>query len=97
MNPQYVMYENKDCPGIDIQASNKEFPVIETLLSIPFSLLHNLPRLAGMVQISAHQQQLITMGSEIIRLWWWDPPPNMIRCLEEIRIWNIATNQHDNT
>jgi hypothetical protein len=37
------------------------------------------------------------MGTEIARLWWWDPSPNMIRNSEEIRLWNVAANQHDNT
>ena len=28
--------------------------------------------------LNEYQQQLITMGSEIIRLWFWEPPPELI-------------------
>ena len=70
-------YDSIDCPGIG--TSRWEFPVIKTLLSIPFSLLYNLPRLAGLVPLSTYQQRLVTMGSDIIRLWWWEPSPAMIK------------------
>jgi hypothetical protein len=91
------IYTHKDCPGIDDPTCRKPFPIIETLLSIPFSLLHNLPRLAAIVPISVYQQQLITMGSEIISLWWWDPSPDLIKNLEKICLWKNASNQHDST
>jgi hypothetical protein len=77
-------YANTDCPGIDNPASQEIFPIIHTLLSIPFSLLGNLPRLTGLLPISRYQQKLITMSSEIIRLWWWDPSPDMKENLREI-------------
>jgi hypothetical protein len=74
--------------------SQKTFPTIDTLLSIPFSLLHTLPRLAGAVPIS-HYQQLVAMGAEISRLWWWDPPPDMIRGSDKI-LQNVIGNRQDN-
>ncbi|KAM6499398.1 hypothetical protein JOM56_004906 [Amanita muscaria] len=91
------VYEHQDCPGIDDPTSRNPFPVIDTLLSIPFSLLHNLPRLAAIVPISVYQQQLITMGSEIAHLWWWDPPPDLIEKSEKIRLQKNAQNQYDGT
>ena len=66
------IYQYTACPGVDN-------PVIDTLLSIPFSLIHTLPRLAGLVPPTIHRQQLITMGYEIMRLWWWDSPRDMIK------------------
>jgi hypothetical protein len=90
-------YSHNDCPGIDIPTNRNPFPVIDTLLSIPFSLLHNLPRLIAIVPISVQQQQLITMGSEILRLWWWDPPPDLIEKSEKIRLQKNAPNQLNST
>jgi hypothetical protein len=43
------------------------------MLSIPFSLLHNLPRLSGLVNSSDYQSHLIAMSTEITTLWAWDP------------------------
>ncbi|KIL64794.1 hypothetical protein M378DRAFT_162958, partial [Amanita muscaria Koide BX008] len=91
------VYRHQDCPGIDDPTSRNPFPIINTLLSIPFSLLHNIPRLAAIVPISVYQQQLITMGSEIVRLWWWDPPPDLIEKSEKIRLQKNAQNQRDGT
>jgi len=91
---------NRTCPslpGIDNPTSQNQFPIINTLLSIPFSLLHTLPHLAGIVPISTHQQQLITMGAKITRLWWWDPSPDMIKNSWEICIQNVVAKQHDDT
>ncbi|KAF8333696.1 hypothetical protein F5887DRAFT_1259663 [Amanita rubescens] len=96
-NDHIHIYFHRDCPGIDNPTSQTAFPIINTLLSIPFSLLHNLPRLAGIVPISFYQQQLITMGSEIVSLWWWDPPPDLIKKSEEIRLQKNAANQYDST
>lgn len=79
------IYYHEDCPGIDDLTSINNFPVIDTLLSIPFSLLHTVPRLAGIVPLSVYQQQLITMGTEIIRLWWWKPSPKLIEELQRMR------------
>jgi hypothetical protein len=76
-------YQYTACPGIDNSAD--QFPVIDTLLSIPFSLIHTLPRLTALVPPTIHQQQLITMGYEIMRLWWWDPPRDMIEGSRGIR------------
>ena len=94
-NPQ--IYSHVDCPGFDNPTSLKHFPIISTLLfSIPFSLLHNLPRLAGIAPISAHQRQLVAMGAEIVALWWWDPSPDMIENSAKIRLQNNALNQTRN-
>ncbi len=49
------------------------------MLSIPFSILHNLPRLSGLVNSSDYRSDLVTMSIEITTLWAWDPdapPPN---------------------
>ena len=91
------MYEHQDCPGIDDPTSQSPLPIVDTLLSIPFSLLHNLPRLVAIVPISVYQQQLIAMSSEIVRLWWWDPPPDLIQKSTKIRLQKNAQNQRDDT
>ena len=90
-NPQIHSYV--DCPGFDNPTSLKH----NTLLSIPFSLLHNLPRLAGIAPISAHQRQLVAMGAEIVALWWWDPSLDVIENSAKIRLQNNALNQHNAT
>ena len=96
-NPHWRIYHNTDCPGIDNPASLSNFPVIETLLSIPFSLLYNLPRLCGFLPGSDYQQQLILMSSEIKYLWFWDPSPSMIANSIAIRTQNLATGQQNDT
>jgi hypothetical protein len=93
----FIFYYAKDCPGIYNPASQNHFPIIDTLLSIPFSLLHNLPRLSVISPFDIHQQQLIAMSSEILCLWWWDPSPEMIKQSLEIRNQNFAASQHNNT
>jgi hypothetical protein len=96
-NQQPRIYHAKDCPGIYNSTSFQNFPVINTLLSIPFSLLHNLPRLCGIFPSSNYQKQLIAMGSEIIALWLWDPSPSMIREMEATQKQNWASDlQNDN-
>ena len=65
-------YYSRDCPGVH-PPSNNPFPTIRTLLSIPFSLLHTVPRLSAIVPRSQYQHELIAMGEEIIFLWSWDP------------------------
>jgi hypothetical protein len=70
-------YFARHCPG-DAGVhprSNNPFPTIRTLLSIPFSLLHTVPRLSAIVPRSRYQHELIAMGKEIIFLWSWDPSP----------------------
>lgn len=47
--------------------------------------------------MSFHQQQLITMGSEIVHLWWWEPSPDQIEKSKKIRLQNDTLNQHDGT
>ena len=96
-NQQPHIYHANDCPGIYNSTSFHNFPVINTLLSIPFSLLHNLPRLCGISPLSNYQKQLIAMGSETIALWLWDPSPSMIREMEVTQKQNWALNlQNDN-
>jgi hypothetical protein len=77
-------YQYTACPGIDNPAG--QFPIIDTLLSVPFSLLHCLPRLASLLSPTAHQQQLIVMGYEIMKLWWWEPTPELKEQSRRIRI-----------
>ena len=50
---------------------------METLLSIPFSLLHTLPRLSSIVPNHEYQRNLIAMGNHIISLWSWDPSEDL--------------------
>ncbi|KAF8226650.1 hypothetical protein L208DRAFT_1402852 [Tricholoma matsutake] len=92
----YIFYYSRDCPGIDDPTSRNHFPIINTL-SIPFSLIHNFPRMVAITPHHTHQQELITMSSEILRLCWWDPSPEMIKRSGELRIQNLAENQHNNT
>jgi len=82
------MYVHQDCPGIDDSASQNPFPIIDALLSIPFSLLHTLPRLSAIAPLSLYQQQLVTVGQEIVSWWWWDPLPDEIEKSERIRLAN---------
>jgi len=91
----FKIYTPKDCPGIDDPANQNNFPIINTLLSIPFSLLHNIARLIGIVPLTFYEQNLITMGSVIIYLWWWDPSLEMLKLSEENRVRNVAANQQD--
>ena len=72
-----VIYTSRDCPGIDT-GSTRCFPIINTLLSIPFSILYNLPRLGALVAHSDHQMLLSVMATKIIQLWWWDPPQQTV-------------------
>lgn len=69
----WAQYSSQDCPGVDVN-SQRPFPIIKTLLSIPFSILHNLPRLGGMAPHSEHQYALFMMAAKIVQMWWWDPP-----------------------
>jgi hypothetical protein len=61
------------CPGIGVPGVAAPFPVIHTLLSIPFALLHQVPRLASMSPLTVYQSNLLDMAQAIIRLWSWDP------------------------
>lgn len=96
-HPIYQFYYSIDCPGVDNPDSRTPLPVIDTLLSIPFSLLHNLPRLCAMVPITRYQRQLITLGTQIIHLWYWDPPPHMIARSVAIRTENQQQNDVPNS
>jgi hypothetical protein len=49
----------------------------------------------GFMPISVYQHQLIVMGSEIMRLWCWEPSPDMIKSSEENYARNTVANQHD--
>lgn len=72
--PMHI-YTADDCPGIEPYSSN-QIPPIKMLLSIPFSLLYSLPRLTSIVSSSKYHSDLVTMGQEIVSLWYWDPPPS---------------------
>lgn len=63
---------------------------------MPFSLLHNLPRLSAMLPITEYQKKLIIMSSEIIELWLWDPSPDMIEESKKNGLQNNALNTSRN-
>jgi hypothetical protein len=46
---------------------------VNTLLSIPFSILFNVPRLAGLITSTNFRLDLLGMAVEIQSLWAWDP------------------------
>jgi len=91
----FTIYKTSDCPGIDDPTSAQCFPVIPTLLSIPFSLLNTTPRLAALLPLSTYQTELLAMAFEIIRLWWWDPSPQMLEESRATRRLNIATDRQN--
>ncbi|KAJ7755435.1 hypothetical protein B0H16DRAFT_1540418 [Mycena metata] len=65
------IYLPNSCPGIG--TSETPFPAMPTLLSIPFAVLHQLPRLQSMLPRSPYQNTLLRLATEITRLWSWDP------------------------
>ncbi len=67
-----ILFRKNQCPGIDPPHPDP-FPVIDTLLSIPFSLMFNLPRLVGLTDGSTFRLDLIKMAAEVASLWAWDP------------------------
>lgn len=69
-----TLYTAADCPGVHPNSTNP-FPEINTLLSIPFSVLHNFLRLASFILLSQYQADLIAMSLLIMSLWCWDPSP----------------------
>jgi len=75
----HPLYYSWDCPGSDNPASQNNFPIVKTILSVPFSLIHNLPRLCAIMTYTPFQQQLIVKSLEIMYLWWWDPSLDEIR------------------
>ncbi|KAJ7982874.1 hypothetical protein DFH06DRAFT_712207 [Mycena polygramma] len=66
-----VYYHPSQCPGVGV--SDTPFPVIETLLSLPFALLHQYPRLNAITPASHYQQQVLDLALAIITLWDFDP------------------------
>jgi hypothetical protein len=72
------VYSSTDCPGV-YALSAKPFPEIETVLSIPFSVLHNFPRLASIAPLNNYQCDLLKMASDIVTLWSWDPSSDQIQ------------------
>ncbi|KAJ6627407.1 hypothetical protein B0H10DRAFT_1994358 [Mycena sp. CBHHK59/15] len=73
-----TLYSADACPGIPLGPSGLQFPVVDTLLSIPFSILHNLPRLQALQPYSPYQAQLVAIATEIILLWGWDSSPTEV-------------------
>jgi len=65
--PMVTVYRPEDCPGVEPYSAH-QFPLINTLLSIPFSLLHTLPRLTSMAPSSKYHGDLVVMGREILSL-----------------------------
>jgi hypothetical protein len=95
--PDYRTYGTADCPGVDNTTNLNHFPIINTLLSIPFSLLHTLPRLAAMRPMSLHQIKLMAMAGLIVNLWDWDPSGNTVHESVKIRFQKTAANQYEPT
>lgn len=96
-DPFYHFYHSRDCPGIDNPDSLTPLPVIDTLLSIPFSLLHNHTRLSAMLPQTSYQKQLVYLSQTIINLWFWNPSPCLIAKSIAIRKQNCATGQQIDT
>lgn len=84
------VFTAEDCPGPGDPPRGAYFPIVSTLLSTPFSLLHNLPRLVALAPLSVYQHSLVIMSLEIERLWWWDPPPSAIEAALARRARNMA-------
>ena len=63
-----ILYRATDCPGV-YPNSVDPFREINTLLSIPFLILHNSPHLMSIVPHSKYQADLIAMSTQIILLW----------------------------
>ncbi|KAJ7125099.1 hypothetical protein C8R44DRAFT_782319 [Mycena epipterygia] len=64
------VFDSSHCPGT---GTGQRFPIVNTLLSIPFALLHQTPRLQGLAPIDAYQSQLVAMAIDIIHLYSWKP------------------------
>ena len=78
----------KDCPGIE-PASMNQYPQINSLLSIPFSLLSNLPRFRISISkesSSKYQRGPRQNGTRNIGLWCWSPPDKNQRIYPAERI-----------
>ncbi|KAJ7280419.1 hypothetical protein C8J57DRAFT_125265 [Mycena rebaudengoi] len=69
----YQTYDVATMPGEPGAADR--YPVIRTLLSIPFSVLHNTPRLQSLFPRTPYQRVLLALANELISLWSWDPAP----------------------
>ncbi|KAJ7245007.1 hypothetical protein B0H12DRAFT_1073587 [Mycena haematopus] len=89
------IYRSDACPGDP--DSPRRFPVFNTLLSIPFSVLHGAPRLSAIFPTSSFQAQVSRMASEIVELWSWDPiardfPDNKITAATILVQWPPAVH-----
>lgn len=71
---RFYSYSPESCPGVGTCTPEEQFPIIQTLLSIPFSVLHTVPRLAAFTRCSSYQRRVLEMGQHIMDLWSWDPP-----------------------
>ncbi|KAJ7292860.1 hypothetical protein C8J57DRAFT_1267330, partial [Mycena rebaudengoi] len=65
-----VHYSPIQCPGIRVPGGLQPFPVIHTLLSVPFVVLHQAPRLISMSPLTPDQSKVLLV---IMQLWSWDP------------------------
>ena len=66
-----------------------------SLSSIPSFLFRSPFSTTFLAWLELHQS--VFMGSEIVSLWWWDPPPDLIEKSEKIRLQKNAANQYDST
>ncbi|KAJ7831887.1 hypothetical protein B0H13DRAFT_2430424 [Mycena leptocephala] len=65
------LYSTHSMPGKP--DSINRFPIIPTLLSLPFSVLHGTARLQGLFPKTIYQNHLIEIANELMLLWSWDP------------------------
>ncbi|KAJ7127534.1 hypothetical protein C8R43DRAFT_1240296 [Mycena crocata] len=68
-----IFYPPIQCPGVGVPGVDTIFPVVPTLLSLAFALLHQCPRLAAFSPTTSYQRDVLALGLEIIALWHFDP------------------------
>ncbi|KAJ6627331.1 hypothetical protein B0H10DRAFT_380517 [Mycena sp. CBHHK59/15] len=85
-SPSHLHWVPSGClPWVPLGSSGLQFPIVNTLLSIPFSILHNLPRLQALQPFTPYQAQLVAIATEIILLWAWDPSPTEVAAFPKSR------------
>ncbi|KAJ7770587.1 hypothetical protein B0H16DRAFT_1881577 [Mycena metata] len=67
------LYLPNACPGVGTSPIHMHFPIVSTLLSIPFAVMHQVPRLVSFSTLTPYQHAVLRVGVEIMRLWDWDP------------------------
>ncbi|KAJ7174394.1 hypothetical protein C8R46DRAFT_1214605 [Mycena filopes] len=67
-SPDSMVYPPLACPGIGISTVKHTFPVMHTLLSLPFAVLHQMLRLTSMEPLTSYQSDVLRLAMEIARL-----------------------------